>query len=388
MGRDGRDAYEKGREARLLRAACGYWGRRGLRTGPEQVVYAPGVPLLFLVLLAVADPSGGGVLLTRPSAAWHEPPVRMLGRRVYRVPVPADCGGVPDPIVLLETVGRARAAGDGPRVLLLSVADDPTGTSCPPDVLHEVCEAAGDLGLLLVSDERGRDFAHEGHATMIVSPAEITGAEDAEHEDRVVVLTGAGTTRPGPDDHRADGRTADGDLAVGLARFPGTPRGRTLADEARTVLAALRSRLPPDAAETAAASLEEPAAVRQRRASTVRTDGVLAAALHDTVTRAGGLCLPPHVGRQVYADLEPARHRLARHGIEDAAGLEAELVRRLGSGAAGGHRYGDDPRCLRVRLSTHLLTGPDDPLAPDPLRAPHVRHALAVLGSTLAALTA
>ncbi|MGH3313790.1 MAG: aminotransferase class I/II-fold pyridoxal phosphate-dependent enzyme, partial [Streptomyces sp.] len=93
------------------------------------------------------------------------------------------------------------------------------------------------------------------------------------------------------------------------------------------------------------------------RTAAARAHGVLGAALHAAFTEAGALCRPPRVGRHLYADLEPVRPRLAAHGIEDAAGLEAELVRRFGPYASGGHRFGDDPHALRVRLSCDLLTG-------------------------------
>lgn len=351
--------------AALLDAACAYWHRRGLHTGPGQVVAAPGAPLLLLAVLAAGDPGGGGVLLPRPCADWYDAPVRLLRRTAHRVPVPADCGGVPDPFVLLEAVRRARAAGDDPRVLLLSVVDDPTGTAPPPELLHEVCEAAAQKGLLVISDESGRDSSHDPHDTVIVSPAEMLGAA---HADSVVVLTGR--------------------ASAAFARVPDTARGHGLAREARAVLSALHTRVGAVAAAAGAEELAEPAGVREQRAAEAARQGVLARALHDAAVEAGALCRPPQAGRHVYADLEPVRGVLAAHGVEDAATLEAELVRRLGAGAEGGHRFGDEPDALRVRLSTLLLTGPDDPEAPDPLRAPHTAHALALLRSTLAALTA
>ncbi|MFR9676584.1 aminotransferase class I/II-fold pyridoxal phosphate-dependent enzyme [Streptomyces sp. TR06-5] len=376
------------RRCELLRAAGGYWHRRGLHTGPGQVVAAPSAPLLLLGLLATADPAGGGVLLTRPSAPWHEHPVRLLGRTPYRIPAPADCGGVPDPFVLLETVRRARSAGDAPRIVLVSVADDPTGTAAAPELLREVCEAAWDEGLLVVSDESGRDAPHDPHGTVTVSPAEIVGAERAEHIDSVVVLTGlTGLTGSAALAGAGGTPTGYGAPAAALARFPDTSRGHTLAREVRGVLTALHAHLPATAARAATDALGESAEARERRAADARMQGALATALHDAVVAAGGLCLPPQAGRSVYADLEPLRRPLAAHGIEDAAELAAELTRRIGPGAVSGAHFGDAPRLLRVRLSTLLLTGADLPRAPDPLRAPHVRHALDTLRSVLADLT-
>ncbi|UGY94393.1 aminotransferase class I/II-fold pyridoxal phosphate-dependent enzyme [Streptomyces gobiensis] len=332
--------------AALATAACGYWHRRGLPTAPGQVVAAPGAPVMLLALLAATGAGGvrggSGVLLPRPSAAWYAPQARLLGRPLHPVPVPAECGGVPDPFALLETVRRVRAGGGDPRVLLLSVADDPTGTAVPPELLHEVCEAAADEGLLIVSDESWRDTSHDPHDTVIVSPAEMLHSAGTD-ADWVVVLVGLGAALLPPG------------LPAGIARFPGTDQGRVLGDAVREVLDTLHTELSHPVAEAAAEALTEPAALREQRAATARTHGAYATALQHAVTEAGALCRPPHAGRQLYADFEPLRSDLAARGIEDAATLEAELVVRLGPFVMGGHRFGDDPHALRVRLSTEVL---------------------------------
>lgn len=315
-------------------AACGYWERRGLTTGPGQAVAAPGAELLLTALLAAVP---GDVVLPRPAAPWHRAAARLLGRRLHPVPVPAECGGVPDAFLLLETVRRARAEGPRPRVLLLSVADDPTGTAAPPELLHEVCEAADAEGMLVISDESWRDTCHHPHDTVVVSPAEMLGAA---HADAVVVLSGLDPALLPPGS------------AAAVARMPATAHGRALAAHVRHILQTLHATLAGAADEAAARVLDEPDPLRERRAADARTHGRLAAALHDAVTAAGGLCRPPSTGRHVYLDLEPVREAVAVHGARDALTLEAELTRRIGPHAAGGHRFGDDPQALRARLTT------------------------------------
>lgn len=372
-------------------AACGYWQRRGLPTEPRQVAVAPGAPLLLLALLGT---HGGGVLLPRPGVRWHAAQARTLGRPVHTVPVPAECGGVPDPVALLETVQRARADGDQPRVLVLSVADDCTGTAAPPELLREVCEAAAVEGLLVVSDETWRDTLHDPRDTVTVSPAEMLcgggGASgDAGGGDgTVVVLAGVGGTLPPPVPQ------------AGVARFPDTERGRAAGESARAVLAALGAGLSRAADAGAAEALGEAEPLRARRTAAARAYGVLATAVYRAVTDAGALCRPPSAGRHLYADFEPVRGPLAASGVRDAASLEAELVRRIGPYADGGHRFGDDPRALRVRLSSEPLTGrgsgPELPgvvgvpslAPPDPLESPDATRALHRVRSELAALTA
>lgn len=401
-------------------AACGYWHRRGMPTEPSQVAVAPGASLLLIAVLAatcgVGSPGGrgaggpqpgqsgqsgqsgragrGSVLLPRPCSAWYAPQVRLLGRVPRGVPVPAECGGVPDPFALLETVSRAREEGDEPGVLVLSVADDVTGTAVPPELLHEVCEAATGEGLLVVSDETWRDTSHRPHDTVTVSPAEMLDASGHADADSVVVLTGLGPALLPPGLH------------AGLARFPRTGRGHALGEEVREVLAALHTELSDPVGAAVAEALAEPGQPRARRAAAARLHGAFATALHAAVTGVGAQCRPPHLGRHLYADLEQFRPRLAVRGITDAAGLEAELVRRVGPYAAGGHRFGDDPRALRVRLSTDVLTraltdatrarpashaaGAGRAAVPDdmnPLELPGAAEALTAVQSALADLT-
>ncbi|WP_345945246.1 aminotransferase class I/II-fold pyridoxal phosphate-dependent enzyme, partial [Streptomyces albus] len=239
---------------------------------------APGAPLLLLAVLAAAggrdrpdDP--GSVLLPHPCSSWYGPQARALGRAVHTVPVPVECGGTPDPFALLETVRRARGAGQAPRVLVLSVADDVTGTAAPPELLHEVCEAAVDEGLLIVSDESWRDTSHDPHDTVFVSPAEmLAGTEQADH---VVVLAELGSALLPPD------------LRAGIARFPGAGRGRLLGEQVHEALGALHAPLPGQVAAVAAEALSEPEPLLARRAAEAGLRGTLARALHSALVGAG-----------------------------------------------------------------------------------------------------
>lgn len=96
--------------AALREAARAYWDRRGLHGGPEHIAAAPGTSPLVLALIAA---HGGDVLVPRPCPASWIPQARLLGRPAYQVPTPAECGGVPDPYALLETVRRVRAEEAG-----------------------------------------------------------------------------------------------------------------------------------------------------------------------------------------------------------------------------------------------------------------------------------
>ncbi|MEV5981215.1 aminotransferase class I/II-fold pyridoxal phosphate-dependent enzyme [Streptomyces sp. NPDC052114] len=346
-------------------AASGYWARRGLAVERDQVVAAPGAPPLLLALTAAL---GGDVLLPRPCPAWWAPQARLLGRGVYRVPTPAECGGVPDPYALLETVRRVRAEGGRPRLLVLSVADDPTATVPPPEVLHEAVEAAADEGLHVVSDETWRDTLHHPRDTVLIGPAEM------DHERVTVVCDLAGAFLPPA-------------LPAAVARFPATAEGAALRARTLDVLTALGATLAAPVVAAASYALGEPDEILERLAAAVRLHARVAEAARHAVLAAGAFVRPPRAGRHLYADLGPLRAALAAHGVGDAQDLEDFLGARLGMPAPGGHRFGDDIDALRVRLSTGPLLGTTQSerlaslTAPDPLELPHVQRALSMFGS-------
>ncbi|MXM67954.1 aminotransferase class I/II-fold pyridoxal phosphate-dependent enzyme [Streptomyces sp. HUCO-GS316] len=349
----------------LLAAACGYWERRGLPAEPERVAAAPGAPALLVALTAAL---GGDVLVPRPCAAWWAPYARLLGRPVFHVATPVESGGVPDPYALLETVRRVRAEGGAPRLLVLSVADDPTATVAPPELLHETVEAAAGEGLHLVSDETWRDTLHAPHDTVLLSPAEML-------PDRVTVVTDlAGALLPPG-------------WPAAAARFPAGEAGDGLHARVLDVLTALGARVAGPVAAAASYALAEPEPVTARVAAAVRLHARVAAAAYRTVVSAGALARPPQAGRHLYVDLGPLRGALAGHGVGDAQELEDFLAGRLGMPAPGGHRFGDDLGALRVRLSTGPLLGRTDEeraeclRSPSPLELPHVQRALNLLES-------
>ncbi|MER5733731.1 aminotransferase class I/II-fold pyridoxal phosphate-dependent enzyme [Streptomyces sp. NPDC002138] len=356
--------------APVREAACRHWARRGLPAEPDAVAAGPGAPALLLALLGAY---GGDVLLPRPCPAWWTPQVRLLGRRAYHVPTPAECGGVPDPYALLETVRRVRAEGGDPRVLLLSVADDPTATVAPPEVLREACEAAESAGLFVVSDETWRDTVHRPHEDAVLSPAEMLP------EQAAVLLDLSGALLPGG-------------WPAAVVRFPGTARGTWLRARTLDVLTATGALLAAPVAAAAAHALDEPAAVVARGRAAAALHAAVAGAAHRELLAVGALARPPRAGRHLYADLTPLRAGLARYGVGDAMELEDHLGPRLGAPAPGGQRFADELGALRFRLSTGPLLGatPEDRLAalraPDPLELPYVRQALDRLGAVLADL--
>ncbi|WP_431038069.1 hypothetical protein ACQYWQ_26445 [Streptomyces sp. P6-2-1] len=360
------------REEDVVAAACGYWGRRGLGTRPEHVLVAPGGSALLLALLAAR---GGDVLVPRPCAAWWLPQAPLLGRAAHPVPTPAAYGGVPDPYALLETVRRVRREGGDPRLLVLGVVDDPTGTVPGPEAIDAALEAAAGCGLTVVADESLRDTPHSPHHFLVLSPAHA-------YPDDVVVLSDlAGALLP-----------AGWPLA--LARFPGTPAGRALRARTADALTAQGARPAAPLFAPAAHALAEPRALRVGTRASARAHGIVARAAHARATAAGALALPPRAGRSLLVDLGPFREALAARGVLDAVDLEADLGARLPFPVHGGHRFGDPLTALRVRVPTAGLLGPSPAArapaltSPDPLALPEPRRALSMFEAVLRDLAA
>ncbi|MFI9819688.1 aminotransferase class I/II-fold pyridoxal phosphate-dependent enzyme [Streptomyces sp. NPDC052013] len=344
----------------LLDAARGYCERRGLPSASDGIAVAPGAPALLVALTAAI---GGDVLVPRPCPAWWAPYARLLGRPAFHVPTPAESGGVPDPYALLETVRRVRAEGGDPRLLVLSVADDPTATVAPPELLHETLEAAVGEGLHLVSDETWRDTLHAPHDTVLLSPAEML-------PERVTVVTDL------------SGALLPPGWPAALARFPPGQDADALHARVLDVLTALDARVAAPVAAAAGYALTEPEPVTSRVTDAVRLHARVAAAAHAAIVAAGALARPPQCGRHLYVDLTPLAPALTARGVGDAQELEDFLTARLGMPAPGGHRFGDDLEAPRVRLCTAPLLGDtaerrEECLrSPAPLELPHVQRAL------------
>lgn len=338
---------------RPTEAACAYWRRRGLATEPEQVLFAPCGAVALLSVLGALGP--GGVVLPRPSSQWHGAQARMLGRGTRYVPTPAECGGVPDPFALQEAVRRERREGGDPRALVLSVADEVTGTAVPPEMLHEICEVAAVEGLVVLSDETWRDTCHSAHDTVIVSPAEMLERQGGGPPTGEAVLVVDLTPQ-----FRPQGPGAAGAAVV---RFPPSSYGRELREAAARALRALGAVLPERTRQAATVALTEPEPLRVERQAWVRQQSTYALAVCEVLYGVGAYARPPRLGCGLYADLEPLRGGLLASGVTDSLTLEARLTLAVGPWVRGGHRLGDDPAALRVWLGTGMFA-PLGPRAP------------------------
>ncbi|MGW1507195.1 pyridoxal phosphate-dependent aminotransferase [Streptomyces mirabilis] len=356
-----------GKDAR--EALAGYFSRRRMPTDADQVVLAPGSkPLLMALHLTVP----GDVLLPRPCWNSYAPQARYMGKQVIGVDIPEECGGVPEPAALREAIHAARVLGHDPRIVVLTLPDNPTGTLAPPALIREICAIAQEEDLLIISDEIYRDVVHDP-CTPVLSPAEVA-------PERTVVTTGLSKS------------LALGGWRIGGARFPANAWGRRIRDGVISAASEVWSTLAGPMQEVAAYAFAEPPQIRARLEATARLHGVVARDVHRILVANGAVCRPPTGAFYVYPDFEPLRDELAQRGVTDSPSLHQHLLDEFGVVVLAGHHLGDDEHALRFKAATSMLYGDtaqqqeESLAAADPLGLPHVRNVLTRIEETFTKL--
>ena len=316
------------------RQVADYFGRRRVPTPPEQVMLAPGSKPLLMALQMVVP---GDVIVPRPSWVTYAPQVELAGKRVWGVGVPDGFGGAPSPEALSEAVHAARSRGGDPRMVVLTLPDNPTGTIVPPESVVGLCAVAEREGLLIVSDEIYRDLAHDPEAPFL-SPAELV-------PDRTVVITGLSKS------------LALGGWRIGVARFPDGTWGGEIRRGAVAVASEVWSTLAGPMQEVAEYAYSEPPELRARLATDARLHGRVAGEVHRLLLESGAANREPTGGFYCYPDFEFLRESLSFRGVNGSVDLERLLIDEFGTAVLSGHHFGDDPRALRVRMATSMLYG-------------------------------
>jgi aspartate aminotransferase len=356
--------------AELRRAAAGYWTRRGLAAGPDQVVCGPGSkPLLYALLLAI----GGDVVIPKPSWVSYAAQIRLNGSEPIFVRTLAGEGGVPDPRLLAEAVIRARSAGRTVRCVVLTIPDNPTGTIADPRTVARLCEVARELDLLVIADQIYRDLVFDTSAAF---PCPALYAPE-----RTVITTALSKN------------LAVGGWRIGVALLPveGAELRRRLLGVASEIWSS-----PAGPIQSAAAyAFDEPPELTERITASRRLHQTVVTAMAGRFSAAGAPSAAPRGGFYFYPDFENLREHLAMaHEIVTGTDLAQLLLERYGVGVLAGSEFGDDPAALRVRVATSLLYGETDEqreaalAARDPLALPWIAASLNRASEVLTDLTA
>ncbi|MCT9081082.1 pyridoxal phosphate-dependent aminotransferase [Streptomyces fulvoviolaceus] len=355
----------------LRAAAAGYWGRRGLGTDPGLVVAGPGSkPLLFALLLAI----GGDVVVPVPSWVSYAAQARLAGARPVAVPTLPGQGGVPDPERLREAVAVARAAGQDPRSVVVTVPDNPTGTIASPDTVRRLTATARELDLVIISDEIYCDLVYDPTA-----PAESPALYAPE---RTVVTTGLTKN------------LALGGWRTGVARLPDGDLGRALHGRLVSIASQIWSS-PTAPVQTAAAyAFGEPTEITEHIAASRRLHEAVVRTVADRFIAVGATLAPVRATSYLYPDFEPLRDHLSQaHDVRDGDDLARFLSERHGLGVLPASAFGEVGHALRIRAATSRLYGDTDEQrraaleAPNPLELPWIREAVDRVGTILTDLT-
>lgn len=349
-------------------AAAGYWSRRGLPTTADQIIFGPGSKSLLFAALAAVE---GDVVLPVPSWVTYAAQATLTGKRVLEVPTSPGQGGVPDPERLEAELDGAEARGIDPRILVVTLPDNPTGTLPSEDVVAAVCEIAERRELVIVSDEIYRDLVHDGRT--LTSPA-------SRLPERTIVTCGLSKS------------LALGGWRIGFARVPATLRAQGWMDTMRGVGSEVWSAMGTPMERVAALALDEPDEVVTHIARSRRLHQAVATAVRTVFMGAGAVVPELGGGFYLYPDLEARRDELATVEVHTGAELARFLLDQHGVAVLRGEAFGDDVAAFRFRVATSLLYGSGDQRrasleADDPLALPWIAEALERITATFADLS-
>ncbi|WP_300610831.1 pyridoxal phosphate-dependent aminotransferase [Trebonia sp.] len=371
--------------AELRAATAGYWARRGLATGADDVVCGPGSKaLLYGLLLGLRGAQAGDVAIPRPSWVSYAAQASLTGIRPVYVPIAGGSeGGVPDPDLLSAAVHSARREGRRIGAVIVTLPDNPTGTLAAPGTVRALCAVARQHDLVIISDEIYRDLTHVPGADGPADGREFLSPADVAPE-RTVITSGLSKN------------LALGGWRLGVARLPGD----------FPALAALRDRLLGTGSEiwsapaapvqrAAALAFGESAEIAERIARSRHLHGAIARAVAARFAAAGADVPPPQGAFYVYPDFAAHRAVLRRRfGVATSKDLAALLLRRHGVGVLPGSAFGEPDEALRLRVATSRLYGEAEwqqeaaLAADDPAALPWIADSLSWLEGALAAITA
>ncbi len=313
-------------------------------------------------------------MLPKPAWVSYAAQSHLLGRVPIRVPVPEGEGGVPDAEAMDAAVREARAAGRDPRIVVVTLPDNPTGRLASEVSVKALCETARELDLIIVADEIYRDLVFEDGT--FPSPA-------AWAPERTVTTTALSKNY------------ALGGWRVGAARFPDSELGRRLQESVRGIASEVWSSTPMPMQHAAAYAWSDPAELVDRVAMARRLHGSVAKAVAGVFDGVGCEVRAPQGGFYVWPDFSPLREALAaRRGIATSADLARVLLDEFGVVVIPGSAFGDDPGALTMRVAVTGIYGESDSerlaalLSTDPLEMPWIAEALDGLRDKLEALVA
>jgi aspartate aminotransferase len=316
-----KDYLPPGGLAELRAAVADHHRRRhGIAIAAEDVVVGPGSKELMFLLQLCFD---GEILLPTPSWVSYVPQARLAGRKV----VALEGGGHHGLQLSPETLDRACAAADVPRLLFLNSPSNPTGLAYERDEQIALAEVCRRHGVVVLSDEIYGDLRFDGR-----------------HESFAC--------------HYPEGTV----VASGLSKWCGAGGWRLGTLGLPATLRPLRRALEAVASETYSTTS---APIQRAAIAAFRPGAELELYLHDArrvlsfvlgwahgeLARAGLDVPEPAGGFYLFPGFAPLRERLAWRGVHDDVALCELLLATTGVFALPGSAFGMAREALWLRLA-------------------------------------
>jgi len=326
----------------LRRAIAEYLTRvRSITCSPDSVVIGPGSKPLLYALLHILE---GDLLLPVPSWVSYAPQAKLAGRRVIGVETDPDDRHRLTPEALSEALTRARNVGANPRILLVNSPSNPTGSMFDPKDVEAIALWARHEGIILISDEIYAELAHGWRKH--VSPAYF-------YPEGCIVTGGLSKA------------FSAGGWRLGYAALPATEGGTRVVAALRSLASEIWSSASTPIQEAAVVAFtldEEMESYVQRSA---RIHAYAADRLYETLVQLGVPCPRPAGAFYLYPDFAPWQSWLIKHGIRTSSELAHYLLDEWDIATLPGSAFGEVPEKLRLRLSTSMLYGLEEPVSPD-----------------------
>lgn len=303
-----------------------------IENGEFDVMVGPGSKeLIFDIQLAVA----GDLLFPAPSWVSYIPQTLITRDEVVRIPLSSKSAYKLSGPILDEHITTSRRSGKNPTKLILNYPNNPTGMTYTPEELEEIAHVCRRHHILVISDEIYAQVAFRSYHRSIAH----------YYPEGTIVTTGLSK------------HLSLGGFRLGIALVP---------RELPAVFQVLRS----IASETFSAvstpiqysvltAFQEDAEIEPYIAHCTEIHDVVTRYVWRTLQQLGVDYAEPQGGFYLYPDFNRYRANLSAHrGVVTSDDLAHDLLHSQQVAALPGTAFGDDPRELRLRLSTVDFDGP------------------------------
>ena len=326
---------------KLRKAIAEYLARkRGLAFSSDQIIVAPGSKPLLYALLQVLE---GDLLLPVPSWVSYAPQARLAGRKVIGVETDSvDCHRL-TPQALSQAMLKARENGAKPRILIVNSPSNPTGSMFERDDVEAFALWAREEGITIMSDEIYAELAHGWREH--ISPASF-------YPEGCIVTGGLSKA------------FSAGGWRLGYAALPPTSAGKMAMVALRSLASEIWSSTTTPVQEAAFVAYSSEESIEQYVHQSALVHGYLANRLYTSLAEIDVPCPRPAGGFYLYPDFSPWRSALASMGIRTGSDLVKYLLDEWDIATLPGSAFGEPPESLRLRLSTSLLSLPEQTSSP------------------------